>query len=258
MNPFKRIGAGIAAGFQRAGAAIQRAVRQIIPRRPQATEPEIPTATKSAIREKARQRAEQEAYDRALWAIQNAMENPDDLTAQLAKDKAIEYLNRSKDLSKKGSLQDANRETIARRWIESELSSKEGQEERFNRQLETFNNNFNIKLTRDTYKTMKNIMDTPSFKKLLEQNRGMYELIFGTVGDQVEAGVDPKRIEQTLEVFSRFGMDSFETFKDITDLPTESYRDLMEDINLLEESAFFDEFDRKEAFEGVLGRYIEW
>ena len=101
-------------------------------------------------------------------------------------------------------------------------------------------------------------MDTPSFKKLLEQNRGMYELIFGTVGDQVEAGVDPKRIEQTLEVFSRFGMDSFETFKDITDLPTESYRDLMEDINLLEESAFFDEYDRKEAFEGVLGRYIEW
>lgn len=258
MNPFKRIGAGIAAGFQRAGAAVRQAVRRILPKRTKAPEAETPTATKSAIREKARQKAEQEAYDRALWAIQNAMQNPDDLTAQLAKDKAIEYLNRSKDLSKRGSLQDANRETIARRWIESELSSKEGQEARFNRQLDTFNNNFNIKLTRDTYKTMKAIMDTPSFKKLLEQNRGMYELIFGTVGDQVEAGVDPKRIEQTLEVFSRFGMDSFETFKDITDLPTESYRDLMEDINLLEESAFFDEYDRREAFEGVLGRYIEW
>lgn len=254
MNIFQRI----RSGFQQAAQRVRGAVRRIFAPEPVTTGPiELPTPGKIKLHNRMQQ-AEREATERAVWAIQNALENPDDWTAQHAKDKAIEYLSRSKELSGKGSLQDYNRLTKAQSWIESELSSEEGQTERFDRQLENFNNNFNINLTRDSYKTMKKLMDSPSFKKLMEQNKAHYELIFGTVGDQVEAGVDPVRIEQTLDIFSRYGMDSFENFKDITALNADDYTNLMEDMQLLDETQFFDEIDRKEAFEGVLGRYITW
>lgn len=174
--------------------------------------------------------AEAEATKRALEVIQHAMENPDDATARQAKQKAIEYLNRNKELEGKGRLQDANRETIAQRWIESDLSSVEGQERRKARQLEQFNRNFGLNLSEATWDTMDKIMETPAFQKQKELLGFQYETLFEAVGDAVEKNIDPVRIEQLLELYTNVGADDYELFADLTELSDIAFTNFTEDV----------------------------
>ena len=256
MNPFKRIGAGIAAGFQRAGAAVRKAAARIFPKRVQAPEPRTaPQEPKSVIRERARKAAEQEAYERALWAIQNGMQNPDSEIAQRGKDKAIEYLNRSKELTGGGKRQDWNRQIAAEKWIRSDLSSAAGQEERFKKGLEQMNRNLNIHLTPETYDTLKNMTETEAFKKLNEQYSMFYKDIYGAVADEVDTGADPARIEQTLDLFSRVGIDDFEAFSDIVNLDPENYGLFYEKVNENIYDVNPDLVDLPKVFSGILEEF---
>ena len=127
---------------------ISRVMEKIRPGRSIVKQQE-PAQEARALRQQARKNAEMEADQRALWAIQHAIENPDDLTAQQGRKKAIEYLNRAKELSGKGDLQDWNRQLIAERYIKSELSSEAGQAARKEAQLRQFNLNFGLDITPD-------------------------------------------------------------------------------------------------------------
>lgn len=237
MNIFQRIGAG----FQRAGAATAKAFGQIFKRLQKPQTQSIKEAAQtpvrqSIIRKQAREIAEQEANERALWAIRNAMEHPDDATARIARDKAIMYLDKMRDLSGKGSLQDWNRQQAAERWIRDQYSSAEGQAEKKRNSLEQMNANLNINLTENTYETLKQLTESTSFKKTMEQAAQNYKLVYGAVADEVENGMDPRRIEQTLELFSRVGMDNFEAFSDIVNLDQENYTLFYESV----ETAIYD------------------
>lgn len=256
MNPFRRIGAGIAAGFQRAQAAIRKTVARLIPPK----EPDIgiinePEEPKSIAREKKRKAAELEAYERAIWAIQYGMQNPDNETAQMGKDKAIEYLNRSKELSGKGKRQDWNRQIAAEKWIRSDLSSEAGQKKRFDKALQQMNRNLNINLSPETYDTLKNMTKTEGFKKLNELYSMYYKEIYGAVADEVDSGSDPVRIEQTLELFSRVGLDDFEAFSDIINLDPENYGLFYERINESIYDVNPDEINVQTVFSDILEEF---
>ena len=219
----------IRSGFRRAGAAIKQAVQSLI------KPPAFPTSAlsgedlikqpepKSMIRNRIMREKEREAYERALWMIKNGMENPDSAMAQKGKDDAILYLNKSKELSGKGSLQDWSRQQAAEKLLRNKYSTPEGQAQMFQDRLDQMNRNLNIKLTPDTYKTLKNITDTDSFQKLMELGKSYYKEVYGSVADEVDSGTDPKRIEQTLDLFTRVGMDDFEAFSDIVNLDPENY-----------------------------------
>ena len=181
-------------------------------------------ARSKEIRHRAMMNAEQEATNRALDMIRYAMENPDDNTAQLAKNKAIEYLNRNKELQGKGDLQDWNRQQIAERWIQSDLSSVEGQAARKEKQLDQFNKNMGTTLNQDTWKTTESIINTPAFQKQLELLGGQYKLLYETVGDAVEKNVDPVRIEKTLDLYTAVGADDYELFSEIMSMDADYFK----------------------------------
>lgn len=251
MNIFQRIGKGI----RQAALRIQNIfIPTIVPEEEEATPVRRP-ARSSAIRKKAMQEKEREAFQRALWMIQYAMENPENATAQRAKDKAITYMNKSKELTGKGNLQDWNRQVIAQKLINDKMSTKEGQEAIFKESLYQMNRNLNIKLTPDTYNTLKNITNTDSFKKMMELGKTYYKEIYGAVADQVDTGTDPARIEQTLDLFTRVGMDDFETFGDIVNMDPENYSLFYENVYEKIYDANPDLVDIPEVFNNILEEF---
>lgn len=200
--------------------------------------------TGKEIRRKAMLSAEAEATQKALDVIAHAMQNPDDATAQLAKNKAIEYLNRNKELQGKGDLQDWNREQIAQRWIKSDLSSVTGQEQRKQKQLDQFNANFGLDLTAEEWQTMDKLIASPAFQKQKELLGQQYRIVFEAVGDAVEKGADPVRIEQSLNLYTTLGADDYELFSDITKMDAAGFTDFYE-----EAIAKIGESDRLEPYE---------
>lgn len=201
-------------------------------------------ATGKALRRKAMLSAEAEATQKALEVIAHAMQNPEDATAQLAKNKAIEYLNRNKELQGKGDLQDWNREQIAQRWIKSDLSSVTGQEERKQKQLDQFNANFGLDLSPEEWLTMDKMIASPAFQKQKELLGQQYRVVFEAVGDAVEEGANPVRIEQSLNLYTTLGADDYDLFSDITKMDaadfTDFYKEAMTKIG---------ETDRQEPYE---------
>lgn len=238
---------------------ISRIAGAIRPKKPKEEPPKVEVSlSKSEKRRASMLSAEAEATKRALEVIQYAMENPDDATARQGKQKAIEYLNRNKELEGKGRLQDANRETIAERWIASDLSSIEGQERRKARQLEQFNRNFGLNLTEDTWDTMDRIMETPAFQKQKELLGFQYELLFEAVGDAIEKNVDPVRIEQLLDLYTNIGADDYELFSEIVNLSTEDFTSLYEAATIkIGETSNMETYEANEALWGIVNNYLE-
>lgn len=231
MKIFQRI----RSGFQRASERARGAFSRIF--KPKA--PEVSgiiqraALTPNVIREKKRKEVEWEAQERALNMIRYGMENPDDDMAQTGKDKAIEYLNRVKELSGQGKNKDFQRIKAAERWNESYLSSEEGQRKRFAEGLLQMNANLDINLTPERYKTLKDLAKTDAFKKLKEIYASYYKEIYGAVAEEVENRVDPVRIEQTLDLFRLVGMNDFEVFTDIVNMDTQDYGKFMEETKYL-------------------------
>lgn len=248
MNIFKRIGAGLRAGVKSIMEKI-RPARSIVQK-------QEPAPEARALRQQARKNAEMEADQRALWAIQHAIKNPEDLTAQQGRKKAIEYLNRAKELSGKGDLQDWNRQLIAERYIKSELSSEAGQAARKEAQLKQFNLNFGLDITPDQWYTMDKLIASPAFQKQKELLSKQYKVVFEAVGDAVEEGVDPVRIEQTLDLYTQIGADDYELFSDIVKMDSADFNDFQQEaMAKIGESDRLEAYEINEALQGLYGRY---
>lgn len=256
MNIFQRLRANITAQAVQAAARVKTALRSfssLFDRKE-----EIPKEEKVDLLAR-RQNAEIEAFKAAQWAIDNARRNPSDLIAQQAASKAQEYLSRSAALAGKGQLQDWNRLKMAERFTESGYASKKGQAAIASARLQTFNANFGFNLSAAQYNTMRGMIHSPAFQKVLEANRNFYMDIYGMVGDEVEAGTDPVRIEQSLDLFARGNVDNFEDFAEIVQLPEEDFHNLYTESVEMFESHYFqsgDDIARREAFEGLVGRYV--
>ena len=203
---------------------------------------------------------EADALKAAIDMIIKASEHTGDPTYDKAREEALVYINKSQNLTNKGATQTGNRRYIADRYLKSELSTAEGVEQRKERMLETFNANFGFDLSREQADTVGQLMKSDSFKKLMEQYREKYDIIIGMVGDNIELGADPVRIEQQLDLWQQVGMEpDFAAFQNVTALDNEDFQALREDLLIYnEESIYADDYQRQEDVGAILGRYITW
>lgn len=203
---------------------------------------------------------EADALRAAIDMIIKASEHTGDPTYEKAREDALVYINKSQNLTNKGATQTGNRRYIADRYLKNELSTPEGVEQRKERMLETFNANFGFDLTRDQADTVGQLMKSDSFKKLMEQYREKYDIIIGMVGDNIELGADPVRIEQQLDLWQQVGIEpDFSVFQNVTALDTEDFQALREEMLIYnEESIHADDYQRLEDLNAILGRYVTW
>lgn len=252
MGILGRIGIGI----KKAIGAVGRIFR---PEKPAAAAPEMPKVIEPAVTQQPVSR-EADALRAAIDMIIEAQQHAGDPTYDKAREEALVYINKSQNLTNKGTTQSGNRRYIADRYLKSELSTPEGVEQRKERMLETFNSNFGFDLTREQAETVGQLMKSDSFKKLMEQYREKYDIIIGMVGDNIELGADPVRIEQELDLWQRVGMEpDFSVFQNVTALDDETFQALQEDLLLYnEESIYADNYQRKDDIDAIMGRYIAW
>lgn len=204
--------------------------------------------------------SEADALRAAVDMIIKASEHTGDPTYDKAREEALVYINKSQNLTNKGATQSGNRRYIADRYLKSELSTPAGVEQRKERMLDTFNANFGFDLTREQADTVGQLMKSDSFKKLMEQYREKYDIIIGMVGDNIELGADPVRIEQQLDLWQQVGMEpDFSVFQNVTALDMEDFQTLREDLLIYnEESIYADDYQRREDIDAILGRYVTW
>lgn len=203
---------------------------------------------------------EAQALKAAIDMIIKASEHAGDPTYDKAREEALVYINKSQNLTNKGATQSGNRRYIADRYLKSELSTAEGVEQRKDRMLETFNANFGFDLTREQADTVGQLMKSDSFKKLMEQYREKYDIIIGMVGDNIELGADPVRIEQQLDLWQQVGIEpDFSAFQNVTALDSEDFQALREEMLIYnEETVYADDYQRQEDINAILGRYVTW
>lgn len=235
-NPFKNLGVKIIESFR---VATQK-IKQVRAKRPKSgPAPQIPTipTPKPQTQKEKTETAEQKATKQALWAIQYAMEHPEDKTAQQGRRKAIEYLSRAENLKKKGKLQRMNRESIAKTWMESDLASEKGQEARKEKKLRVFNENFNMDLNREQAELVGDLMESDSYQQLVETYAGIYADMIEAIGDAVTNNIDPIKIERTLNLFKDNDLrPEFSHFKNVLDLPEDDFLQLEADLYFKEPS----------------------
>ena len=254
--------------FSRIGQAIVSGVQRIFGRPPKMEqppelrpiqEPEIIQIEKPR-RKGAGSEIEADALRRAVEMVIEANQHPGDATYEQARQEALVYINKSQKLAEKGASQSGNRRYIAQHYLDKELSKPEGVETRKQRKLDIFNSNFGFNLSADQAETVSQLMDSSSFKKLMETYKEKYDIIIGMVGDQIQAGVDPVRVEQALDLWQTVGIEpDFAAFADVTDLSGEAFGQLREELLFYnEESVTTDELQREDDIAGIMGRYITW
>lgn len=239
--------------FQRIGQAIKSGVQRIfsgIPKREPKEEklPQYPEGDEAA------------ALRRAVEMLIESSQHAGDATYEQARREALVYINKTQQLADKGPTQSGNRRYIADRYLRSELSTSRGITQRKNRKLQTFNANFGFSLSETQADTVSSLMESPSFKKLMETYKERYDIIIGMVGDQIEQGIDPVRVEQALDLWQTVGIEpDFDVFAKVSELSTDDFRELREELLIYnEENINDDEFERQEAIDGILGGYITW
>ncbi len=203
---------------------------------------------------------EADALRAAIDMIIKAGEHAGDPTYEKAREDALVYINKSQNLTNKGATQTGNRRYIADRYLTSELSTAEGVERRKDRMLETFNANFGFDLTRDQADTVGQLMKSDSFKKLMEQYREKYDIIIGMVGDNIELGADPVRIEQQLDLWQQVGIEpDFSLFQNVSALSTEDFFSMREELlTYAENFIYFGETPDDTQIKNIMGSYIVW
>lgn len=252
MGILGRIGIGI----KKAIGAVGRIFR---PEPPTAAAPEMPKVVQPTITQ-IPDSQEAEALRTAINMIIEAQQHAGDPTYDKAREEALVYINKANKLTNTGKSQSGNRKYIAKKYLEKEISTPEGVERRKERMLETFNSNFGFDLTRDQAETVGQLMKSDSFKKLMETYREKYDIIIGMVGDNIELGADPVRIEQQLDLWARVGMEpDFAVFQNVTALDNAAFASLQEELlSYAEENVNADEYQYKEDVDGIIGRYIVW
>lgn len=246
----------IGIGIKKAIGAVGRIFR---PEPPAAATPEMPKVVQPTITQ-IPDSQEAEALRTAINMIIEAQQHAGDPTYDKAREEALVYINKANKLTNTGKSQSGNRKFIAKKYLEKEISTPEGVERRKERMLETFNSNFGFDLTRDQAETVGQLMKSDSFKKLMETYKEKYDIIIGMVGDNIELGADPVRIEQQLDLWQRVGMEpDFSMFQNVTALDNDAFASLQEALlTYAEENVNADEFQYKQDVEGIIGRYITW
>lgn len=203
---------------------------------------------------------EAEALRRATEMLIEASKHPGDATWEQARNAALVYINKAQKLVGIGKTQSGNRITIAKNFLDAELSTARGVQARKDRKLDIFNSNFGFELTSDQADTVGELMQSTSFKKLMETYREKYDILIGMTGDAVEQGIDPIRIEQALDLWQTAGLEpEFSIFAKVVELPTEDFLALQEDILFYnEETVLADEYERAGDIAGIMGRYVTW
>lgn len=250
MNLFKRIRQAFTSSAQR--------IRSFF--RPTKPQQEQPQQTAGQRRQHLMQNAEQKASQQALWAIQNAINNPQDATAQEGRKKAVEYLSRSENLKKRGKLQDWNRQQIAERWLQSDLATEKGQQERKEKKLEVFNQNFNINLNAEQADMLADLMQSDTYQQLIETYEGIYRELIQAMGEAIEVGIDTIKMERSMNMFLNYQLQpDFNSFRQVLDLSEEEFNSLEMDLLQTEDSIFAqDDLEKQDQREAILGRYIDW
>ena len=201
-----------------------------------------------------------EALQRAMNILIEAETHPDDATFQQARQEALVYINKSQKLANKGKTQTGNRKYVAERYLKHELSTPQGIVKRKARMLEVFNSNFGFEMNEDEVDVLSQLMKSPSFKKLMELYRSFYDVIIGMTGDAVEIGVDPDRIQQSLDLWVKMDIiPDFDIFSQVVALSDEDFETLNNSIDWYnEENVTHFDFTRGEDSMGILGRFVSW
>ena len=245
MGLLKTIGLGIIGG-----------IKKIFKPKP----PEAAPAAPEAVSLPPHVSKEIEALQRAMNILIEAETHPDDATYQQARQDALVYINKSQKLANKGKTQTGNRSYIADRYLRHELSTPKGIADRKARKLAVFNSNFGFNLNEEEADVVGQIMKSSSFKKLMELYRSMYDIIIGMVGDQIEAGIDPVRVEQSLDLWVQMDIEpEFNDFAALTELPSQIFEKLQEEIvQYNNETLHADEFEQKQAKSSILNKWLNW
>lgn len=246
----------IGIGIKKAIGAVGRIFR---PEPPAAAAPEMPKVVQPTITQTPDSQ-EAQALRTAINMIIEAQQHAGDPTYDKAREEALVYINKANKLTNTGKSQTGNRKYIAKKYMEKEISTPEGVERRKDRMLETFNSNFGFDLTREQAETVGQLMKSDSFKKLMETYKEKYDIIIGMVGDNIELGADPVRIEQQLDMWQRVGIEpDFSMFQNVTALNNDAFASLQEELMLYaEENVNADEFQYRQDVEGIIGRYVVW
>lgn len=164
-----------------------------------------------------------EARRQSIEVLRYAAEHPDDKTALEAADQAQTYLERSLEGSGKKWADNA----VAKRYLQSKLSSVEGIEEAKKNRLDAFNNNFGLSISEDEWKVMDKIVGSSSFQKMLDVKSQFYDVMYQMVGDAVEQRYNPEKIKDVLDLYWKYDLDpEFSTFKDVLQMNNSEYRSL--------------------------------
>ena len=205
--------------------------------------------------------AEAAAFQKAMWMIQNAMINPGDRIAEEGRAAAMEYLERQRRLQNLTSptKQYFNRTTIAKRFNEGKLTTKEGQEATRQERLRVFNTNMGINLDQETYDKFYDITQTDSYKKALEKYREQYKAIISTVADAYQdPDLDPRILERHLDELVRMDITpDVETLELLFEIPGDKITLFYEEAADMLESREYqeDDLNRAEAFYSLADKY---
>lgn len=176
-----------------------------------------------APKKKEKRDVQMKARRQSIDVLRYAAEHPDDKTALEAADQAQTYLERSLEGSGKKWADDA----VAKRYLESRLSSIEGIEEAKKNRLDAFNNNFGLSISEDEWKVMDKIVGSSSFQKMLDVKSQFYDVMYQMVGDAVEQRYNPEKIKDVLDLYWQYDLDpEFSTFKDVLQMNNSEYRSL--------------------------------
>lgn len=254
MNIFKRIGQGIKKAVSNIFGRTQKAA----PQHKAAPPPPQPKAAPQPQRPKTGD--EVSALRRAVEMLIEADKHAGDPTYERAREKALVYINKSQRLAGVGATQSGNRRYIADQYLDDELSTAEGVEARKEKMLATFNANFGFDLSREQADTVGELMKSSSFKKLMETYKEKYDILIEMVGDNVELGVDPIRLEKQLTIWQENNINpEYDDFQKVTALSDEDFDKMYAQINEYnEENVHADEYERQQAVEGIMGGYIKW
>ena len=252
--------------FQRIGSGIRKAAAAVsgfFGRKPQAPpEPpkpaEAPQITAPPVPEY--QSKEIEALRRAMDILIAAETHPDDATYTQARNAALLYINKSQKLVNKGKTQTGNRRTIAEKYIANQLSTPEGIRQRKADKLRVFNSNFKFNLNEEQADIVGDIMETPSFQKLLETYKEMYDVIIGMVGDEIEKNIDPVRVESVINLWYENGLTpDYSDFSKVVALSDKDFQKMQEAIQEYQkENVHDDDIEKAAAVYSIMGEWIKW
>lgn len=256
MGFFQRIGTGIKKAAASISGFFGRKPKEPTPPPAPETVPDI----KPAPAPPEYQTKEIEALRRAMDILIAAETHPDDATYNQARNAALLYINKSQKLADKGKTQTGNRRTIAEKYIENQLSSPEGIKQRKADKLRVFNSNFKFNLNEEQADIVGDIMETPSFQKLLETYKEMYDVIIGMVGDEIEKNIDPVRVENAINLWYENGLTpDFSDFSKVVALSDSDYRKMQETIQEYnEENLHDDDIEKAAAVYGIIGEWVQW